>query len=90
MLWLPALLLLAAAGGAPEVQSFTLYKIQQRIGVERSYVTRDRAGTEIRKQTEFIIEESRGESSVGFNRNDQGAITSLSLLDQNGIILSRE
>jgi len=40
-------------------------------------------------QDEFIIEESRGESSVGFNRNHQGAITSLSLLDQNGIMLSR-
>ena len=41
-------------------------------------------------QDEFIIEESRGESGVGFNRNDQGAITSLSLLDQNGIMLSRK
>jgi imidazolonepropionase-like amidohydrolase len=44
-------LLFATAG--PEVESFTLYKFQQRVGVERSYITRDAGGTEIRTVFSF-------------------------------------
>jgi CubicO group peptidase (beta-lactamase class C family) len=39
---------------------------------------------------EFIIEGSNGPSSIGFNRNSQGMITCLTLLDQNGIIFCRQ
>jgi imidazolonepropionase-like amidohydrolase len=46
-------LFLATTGTAPEVESFTLYKLQQRVGVERSYITRDAGGTEIRTVFSF-------------------------------------
>jgi hypothetical protein len=39
---------------------------------------------------EFSIEGSNGASSIGFNRNSQGRITCLTLLDQNGITLCRQ
>jgi hypothetical protein len=39
---------------------------------------------------EFLIEESHGASSVGFNRNAQGQITCLTLLDQNGVTLYKQ
>jgi D-alanyl-D-alanine carboxypeptidase len=38
---------------------------------------------------EFSVEGSKGASSIGFNRNSQGRITCLTLLDQNGITLYR-
>jgi len=38
---------------------------------------------------EFSVEGSKGASSIGFNRNSQGRITCLTLLDQNGITLHR-
>jgi hypothetical protein len=39
---------------------------------------------------EFSIEGSDGASSIGFNRNSQGRITCLILLNQNGFTLCRQ
>ena len=39
---------------------------------------------------EFLISVSAGASSIGFNKNSQGQVTSLTLLDQNGITLWKQ
>jgi hypothetical protein len=50
---LPLLLVTLAAAKPPDEQVFTLYKWQQRLGFERSYIVRDPKGSEIRTVFNF-------------------------------------
>src|SRR5262249_15038831 len=90
----------AAVQIAPErlndyVGRYALYDLALKISLEEGALWLTPSGQKRVKlapvsDDEFSIEGSDGASSVGFNRNSQGRITCLILLDQNGITLSRQ
>jgi CubicO group peptidase (beta-lactamase class C family) len=90
----------AAVQIAPErlsdyVGRYALYDLVLKISLEEGALWLTPSGQKRVKlapvsDEEFTIEGSNGASSVGFNRNAQGRITCLTLLDQNGIILCRQ
>jgi hypothetical protein len=77
------------------VGRYDLYDVTLRITLENSELWLTPPGQKRVKlapvsDEEFTIEGSNGASSVGFNRNSQGRITCLTLLDQNGTAFYRQ
>jgi CubicO group peptidase (beta-lactamase class C family) len=90
----------AAVQLAPQILSeyvgrYSLYDVVLQITLENSAFWLTPPGQKRVKlapvsDKEFTIEGSNGTSSIGFNRNSQGRITCLTLLDQNGIAFCRQ
>ena len=77
------------------VGEYALYDLTLKITLENSSLWlrppgQKRVKLELVSEEEFTTEGSNGDSSIKFNRNSQGKITCLTLLDQNGIIFFRE
>lgn len=90
----PAAVQLAPARLGGYVGRYTLYDLVLKISLEGGALwltppTQKRVKLVPVSDEEFLIEGSQGASGIGFNRNSQGQITCLSLLDQNGISLCK-
>jgi hypothetical protein len=77
------------------VGRYALYDLALKISLEEGALWLTPSGQKRVKlapvsDEEFTIEGSNGASSIGFNRNSQGRITCLTLLDQNGIAFCRQ